>query len=78
MYPLYSRHVSALILGHHQVNFIKYVLKESLFIQRIRTYNNKKIHSILLQDQSYTHTHDIKNTRSQDLMISAHTQHLPT
>jgi hypothetical protein len=21
MYPLYSRHVSALILGHHQVNF---------------------------------------------------------
>jgi hypothetical protein len=30
----------------------------------------------MLQDQSYIH--DIKNTRSQDLMITVHTQDLST
>jgi hypothetical protein len=34
MQLLYSRHVSALILGHHQVN-LQNIKKEALFIQRI-------------------------------------------
>jgi hypothetical protein len=41
MYPWYSRHVSALILGHHQVNFFK--LPNSSGLTEISTRSRKII-----------------------------------
>jgi hypothetical protein len=35
MYPLYSRHVSALILGHHQVNLQKNIKKKALLLNKM-------------------------------------------